>query len=275
MSQKAAFESEYQAIRPRYPEFNGQVAVVTGSSRNIGRGIALRLAREGMRVVITGLDPAEVEETANQLSSVGVETLACPGDLSSSAAIDQLFQTTLTHFGSIDLLVNNAASLGRTRFFYVDEKLLDSQLNSNLRSPYLCSLRAAEIMRDSGKGGNIIQLSSVGGLRAHWGGLPYDVTKGAIDAMTRAMAIELCEYNIRVNAVAPGAIPTRQFLAGANPDLLAERAVRVPMNRFGSAQEVAATVAFLASPEASYITGQVIYVDGGLIAQLSPRGEDI
>jgi 3-oxoacyl-[acyl-carrier protein] reductase len=125
-------------------------------------------------------------------------------------------------------------------------------------------------MRERGAGGSIIQISSVGGLRAHWRALPYDMTKGALDAMTRAMANELAQYGIRVNAIGPGAIDTgwvnRAGKAGA--EALVER---IPLLRVGNPQDIASSVAFLASDDASYITGQVIYVDGGITMQLSPK----
>lgn len=266
---------DVSAIRLRYPEFKGQVAVITGSSRGIGKGIAIRLALEGMRVVITGLDEAEVATTTTELQEMGAEALAVPGDLSQTETVKNLFDKTLETFGAVDLLVNNAANLKRAVFFDVTEKLLDLELNSNIRGPYLCSFRAAEIMRDQKKGGNIVNISSVGGLRAHWWGLPYDVTKGALDAMTRAMALELSDFGIRVNAVAPGAIRTGLKFSSEDNPVIKDRVKRVPLNRFGNSQEIAAAVAFLASDEASYITGHVMYVDGGLVAQLSPRGFDI
>ncbi len=266
---------DVKAIRLRYPEFKGQVAIITGSNRGIGKGIAVRLALEGMRVVITGMDEAAVALTTRELQELGAEALAVPGDLSQAETINHLFDKTLETFGSVDLLVNNAAVLKRKVFFEVDEKLLDLELATNIRSPYLCALRAAEIMRDQKRGGNIIHISSVGGLRAHWWGLPYDVTKGALDAMTRAMALELSDFGIRVNAIAPGAIRTGpKFSPEANP-AIKERVRRVPMNRFGTPLEIGAAVAFLASDEASYITGHVMYVDGGLVAQLYPKGFDI
>lgn len=266
---------DVKAIRLRYPEFKGQVAVITGSNRGIGKGIAVRLALEGMRVVITGLDETEVAVTTRELHELGAEALAVPGDLSQTETVQHLFDKTLETFGSVALLVNNAAILKRAVFFDVDEKLLDLELSSNIRGPYLCAFRAAEIMRDQKKGGNIVNISSVGGLRAHWWGLPYDVTKGALDAMTRAMALELSDFGIRVNAVAPGAIRTGLKFSSEDNPVIKDRVRRVPLNRFGKPQEIAAAVAFLASDEASYITGHVMYVDGGLVAQLSPKGFDI
>jgi NAD(P)-dependent dehydrogenase (short-subunit alcohol dehydrogenase family) len=129
------------------------------------------------------------------------------------------------------------------------------------------------MMRDAGSG-NIIHISSVGGLRAHWLGFPYDVTKGAIDAMTRAMAIDLAGYNIRVNAIGPGATRTRKIPSGDYP-VIKEVSGRIPLGRFGLVSEVSSVVAFLASPDASYITGQILYVDGGITAQLSPPGQNL
>jgi 3-oxoacyl-[acyl-carrier protein] reductase len=262
----------FEALRPRYPEFKGQVALVTGSSRGIGRGIAIRLAREGMRIVVHGLDPDEVARTHRELSDLGVTAIAVTSDLRETDGIDQLFECTLTAFDTVDLLVNNAADLRRKPFFEIEEELLDSQLASNLRGPYLCARRAAAVMCEQ-RGGNIINISSVGGLRAHWRGLPYDLTKGALDAMTRAMALELAEFGIRVNAIAPGATRTERWRP--KHKIKQEIYRRIPLARFGRPEEIGAAVAFLASPEAAYITGQVIYVDGGITAQLSTRDHPI
>jgi 3-oxoacyl-[acyl-carrier protein] reductase len=266
-------KSEYESIRPRYPELAGQVAIVTGSSRGIGKGIAMRLAREGMRVVINARTPETVEATAAEMHGLGVDVLAVPADVGRTQGVDRLFEQTLRAFGTVDLLVNNAADLRRVHFFDVDEALLDGELATNIRGPYMCSYRAAEVMRQAG-GGNIVHISSVGGLRAHWRGLPYDVTKGAIDAMTRAMALELAAHGIRVNAVAPGAIRTERIPAPENPRLQAINR-RIPLGRFGLALEIGAAVAFLASPDAGYITGQVIYVDGGITVQLGTQEQPL
>lgn len=265
--------SLYEAIRPRYPELAGQVAIVTGSSRGIGLGIALRLAREGMRVVVNSRSPEQTEIAAAALRSLGATALAVPADVGRTSDVDRLFDTTLQAFGRVDLLINNAADLRRGRFFEVDEALLDAQLASNIRGPYLCSHRAAEIMRGAG-GGNIIHISSVGGLRAHWQGLPYDMTKGAIDAMTRAMSLELAGFGIRVNGIAPGPIFNRGGDPTQGPWAEAARE-RVPLARLGTPLEIGAVAAFLASPDSSYITGQIIYVDGGLTAQLTPAGQPV
>jgi 3-oxoacyl-[acyl-carrier protein] reductase len=265
--------SQYESIRPRYPELAGQVAVVTGSGRGVGLGIALRLAREGMHLVINSRTAEAVEAATAALRALGASVLGVPADMGLTTDVDRLFELTLQAYGRVDLLVNNAADLRRRRFFETDEVLLDSELASNIRGPYLCSFRAAEFMRRSGAG-SIINISSVGGLRAHWQGLPYDLTKGAVDAMTRAMALDLAPFGIRVNAIAPGPIQNRDGDPSQGPRADAARE-RVPLARVGSPLEIGAVVAFLASPEASYITGQIIYVDGGLTAQLTPAGQPI
>jgi 3-oxoacyl-[acyl-carrier protein] reductase len=268
-----SLEAQYQATAPRYPELRGKVAVVTGGAKGIGLGIATRLAREGMRVVIGDIDAVALSASAGSLQQLGATVLPVEGDLSRDEDIRNLFAQAGAAFGSVDLLVNNAADLHRTRLLDEHTELLERQLATNIRGPYLCSIHAARLMRDHG-GGNIIHISSVGGIRAHWPGFPYDVTKGAIDAMTRAMAIDLAEYNIRVNAIGPGATLTRPVPPEKIADI-GEIARRIPLGRFGQVAEIGAVVAFLASAEASYLTGQVIYVDGGITAQLSPPGQKI
>jgi NAD(P)-dependent dehydrogenase (short-subunit alcohol dehydrogenase family) len=259
----------FNAIRPRYPEFDGQAAIVTGSSRGIGKGIALRLAKEGMRVVINGLDEARVAEAVGEMKAVGIEALGVPSDVGTTGGVEKLVGETMRAFGRVDVVVNNAADLRRVPFLEVDEAMLDNQLAANIRGPFLLSARTAEIMKANG-GGNIIHISSVGGLQAHWPGLPYDMTKGALDSMTQAMALDLAEYGIRVNAIAPGATATERTPDLEDPRIQAV-SKRIPLLRFGLAEEIGAAVAFLVSPDAGYITGQIIYVDGGLTAQLSPR----
>jgi NAD(P)-dependent dehydrogenase (short-subunit alcohol dehydrogenase family) len=263
----------YHSIQPCYPELNGQVAIITGSARGIGKGIALRLAREGMKVVVHGHIQEETEATASQLSSLGAQVLAVTANFRQEAEIYGMFDETTQAFGRLDLLVNNAAELGRGRIFEVGLSLLDGEISVNIKGAYLCSYRAAELMREAG--GNIINISSVGGLRAHWRGLPYDMTKGALDAMTRAMALELSKFGIRVNAIAPGLILKDDAVYNREAGWQETVTKRIPLARTGNPQDIASGIAFLASHQASYITGQVIYIDGGITAQLSPPGQDI
>lgn len=260
-------------IAPRYPELGGRVAVVTGAAKGIGEGIARRLVAEGMRVVAADIDGDGLDRTVAELRSGGGAVLAVRGDLSRTDAIDRLFRATVDAYGGVDLLVNNAADLRRSRVLTEHDDLLDLQLATNVRGPYLCSQRAAVLMRAAG-GGSIVNISSVGALRAHHRGMPYDVTKGAVNAMTLAMAVDLGEHGIRVNAVGPGVTHTHLSERRPDPEADRETAHRIPLRRPGTVDDVAAVVAFLASDEAAYVTGQVLYVDGGITAQLSPTGRD-
>ena len=253
----------------RYPDLGGRVAVVTGAAKGIGQGIAIRLAAEGMRIVAADIDAESLAATADLLRDLGADVVAFPGDLSTTEPIVKMFEETLDAFGTVDLLVNNAADLERRSLLDDHEALLDLQLAANIRGPYVCSQKAAAIMRTA-QSGNIIHISSVGALQAHHRGFPYDVTKGAINMMTRAMAVDLGRYGIRVNAVAPGL--TYTYRAEGKTEQPAYRAAidAIPLQRSGTVVDIGAAVAFLASTEASYITGQVVYVDGGMTAQLGP-----
>lgn len=265
------FTELYTTIRPRYPELAGRVALITGSSLGIGQGIALRLAREGMRVVIHGVEETAIAETVAGLTALGAEAVGIHADFNQPDGVAQLFAALAEHHTGLDVLVNNAADLRRTTFAQATAALLDTQIAVNIRAPYLCALQAAPLMS---AGASIINISSVGGLRAHWVGLPYDVTKGAIDAMTRAMALELAGAGIRVNAIAPGAVRGRKT---PPPDhaSVRDQMARIPLGRMGTALEIGASTAFLASEDAAYITGHVLFVDGGITAQLSPPGQPI
>jgi NAD(P)-dependent dehydrogenase (short-subunit alcohol dehydrogenase family) len=265
--------SIFNAIRPRYSELQGQVAIITGSGRNIGQGIAIRLAREGMKVVITSNVLEEITQTAAELSALGVQAVPIAADLSQDTEVDRLFSEAMNAFGALHLLVNNAADLRRGSFFEIGLEYLENQVNVNIKGAYRCAFRAAQIMTGVQKG-NIVNISSVGGLRGHRRGLPYDLTKGAVDAMTRSMALELAPFGIRVNAVAPGAT-MRETVTPAQKFHKHNIIKRIPLGRLGTPQDYGAAVAFLVSDEASYITGQVVYVDGGITAQLSPAGQDV
>jgi NAD(P)-dependent dehydrogenase (short-subunit alcohol dehydrogenase family) len=274
MNSETSIAALFASIRPRYSELMGKTALVTGSGRGIGQGIAVRLGREGMNVVVTSNVTEEVVATAGALQALGVRALPVTADLGQPAEIDRLFEQVQAVLGGVSLLVNNAADLHRGRLLEFSQDDFDNQIDVNIRGAYRCSLRAAETMRAVG-GGSLIHISSVGGLRAHWRGLPYDMTKGALDAMTRAMALDLAEYGIRVNGVAPGFIPRSKSLSARQEDFRSKAIPRIPLHRAGTPLDIAAAVAFLASDDASYITGQILYVDGGITAQLSPREAEL
>lgn len=253
----------------RHPELAGRVAIITGGAKGIGHGIATRFAAEGCRIVLADIDTDALELAAAALSDRGAEVLAIPTDVARADQIEQMVTRTVAAFGTVDICVNNAADLHRRRLFDDDLELLDRQLAVNVRGPYLCSRAAASVMAAAG-GGSIINISSVGSIRAHVRGLPYDVTKGAVDAMTRAMAIDLGEHGIRVNAIGPGVTHTHRSGSDLDSEWNRAAATRIPIRRVGTVADIGAAAAFLASDDASYITGQVLFVDGGLTAQLDP-----
>lgn len=244
----------------------GKVAIVTGAGRGIGKGIAARLAEEGCRLVLTALEATEVESVASELSGRGAEAVAVSGDIGLSATADRLFQTSLDRFGSPDVLVNNAGwATPISHLLEMDEEHWDTVLRTNLKSVFLTTSRAARLMAKDRRGGSIVNMSSWGAIRSHRQMAAYDASKGGIDAFTRTAAIDLAPYNIRVNAVAPGTVRTENY--AATGDL-------VPLGRPATPADIASVVAFLASDDAGYVTGQVIQVDGGMGAQGRPPGAD-
>jgi len=219
-------------------------------------------------VVINGRREETLSATAAELGEGRDDLLAVVADVSQREDVDRLFRRTLEAFGTVDVLVNNAGWADPiVHFLEMTEEHWDTVIATNLKSMYLCAHRAANIMVDQGKGGSIINISSFAAVRSHRYMVAYDASKGGMEAATRAMALDLAPFGIRVNAVGPGAIHTEAY-DQKPPEALALRAATVPLGRAGTPDDVAGAVAFLASDDASYITGQVVYVDGGMLAQL-------
>jgi 3-oxoacyl-[acyl-carrier protein] reductase len=235
-----------------------QVVIVTGAGHGIGRAVAERFAREGARVVVNDLDTDRAREAAGAIGGVAIAA-----DVASKAAVDDMFDRVLAEFGRVDVLVNNAGNIYAARHFLEgDEAWWDQVLGVNLKGAYLCSLRAAHAMARQGSG-VIINMSSGGATRAHRGNVAYDASKGGIEAMTRAMALDLAPYGVRVNAIVPGLIRTYDV----TDEVAAERGTVVPMGRLGTPEDVAGPTVFLATDDARYITGACLVVDGGVLVQ--------
>lgn len=248
---------------------DGEVVLVTGSSRGLGRATALRLAMEGARVVIHGkTDGEQLRRVADELRRDRRDVLVTSGDVGDEDAVERIFDATLRSFGTLDVLVNNAAwSSAKGHLLEVSPAHWDEVMRSNLRSVYLCTARAAKAMIGQKKAGTIVNVSSFGAVRAHRNMCAYDAAKGGVEAFTRASAVDLAPFGIRVNAVGPGAIET-ETLAAQGPEARARRAASVPLGRSATPDDIARVIAFLASEDAGYMTGQTVYADGGGLAQL-------
>jgi 3-oxoacyl-[acyl-carrier protein] reductase len=251
---------------------DGKVAIVTGASRGIGKGIATRLAQEGARVVMTARGAEALQDAARAIESRGGTVLPIPGDAGVKDDVETMFRQVLEKWGSVHVVLNNAAwASPQAHILEMDLDHWTTVLRSNLTSVYLHCHRAANIMVDQGIRGSIINISSFAAARAHRYMAAYDATKGGMEAMTRTMAIDLAPFGIRVNVVGPGAIHTEEY-EPAGEEAKRRRGQTVPLGRVGYPEDIAGAVAFLASDDASYITGQTLYVDGGMLAQLrSPQ----
>ncbi|MFZ5988142.1 MAG: 3-oxoacyl-ACP reductase family protein [Bacillota bacterium] len=240
-----------------------RVAVVTGASRGIGRACALRLARDGISIVVNyNNSPEKAMEVVEEIKKAGSESIAIKADVSSSKEVQALFRETINHFGQLDILVNNVGIVDDSFIMMLGDSSLDKSLSINLKSYFYCCKQAALKMFKQRRG-KIINISSVSSIKGIPGQSVYSATKGAINSMTGALAAELAQYGIQVNAVAPGFIDT-DMLNSVPEDKKKQYIDLIPLKRFGKADEVAETVSFLCSGNVDYITGQVIIIDGGL-----------
>lgn len=233
-------------------------AVVTGAARGIGRAIVERLIAEGANVLMCDVDAASLERSANELAQPHARV-----DVAQVEEVQRMIETAVARFGALDILVNNAGITHEADLLTLDERDFDRVMAVNLKSMLFATQAAARHMIPR-KRGAIVNVSSVAAVLAHPLQIPYVVSKAAVKQATNVTAIALAPHNIRVNAVGPGTIESemsRNVLAGENVQAMVRS--RTPLGRFGKPEEIAATVAFLASDDASYITGQTVYVEGG------------
>lgn len=233
-------------------------AIVTGAARGIGRAIVERLVSEGARVLMCDIDERMLEHAAHELGQPHE-----PVDVARVEQLERMIQTAITRFGALDILVNNAGITHDADLLTLQEQDFDRVMAVNLKSMLFATQAAARYMIPRQRGA-IVNVSSVAAVLAHPMQIPYVISKAAVKQATNVTAIALAPHNIRINAVGPGTIESemsRNVLAGDAVQAMVRS--RTPLGRFGKPEEIAATVAFLASDDASYITGQTVYVEGG------------
>jgi NAD(P)-dependent dehydrogenase (short-subunit alcohol dehydrogenase family) len=250
-------------------DLKGKVVIITGARRGMGKSHALLFAKAGAKVVVSDISQEDCESVVKEIEQSGGEALAIKCDVSKKEEVNEMFSETLKKWGKIDVLINNAGIVQFKAFADLTEEEWDRTLDINLKGYFLCAQAAVKEMIKQ-KSGVIVNIASVE-MGQMGSGMPYLVhycaSKGGVVAMTEAMAVELAPYNIRVNAVAPGAIDTK-IAEGQPTDPEATKAflAKIPMRRVGKSEEVSSLVLFLASDDASYITGSTMIVDGGWMA---------
>jgi NAD(P)-dependent dehydrogenase (short-subunit alcohol dehydrogenase family) len=245
-----------------------RIALVTGASYGIGAASAVALARDGCDVAVTELDPADLAATARAVTAVGARAVPLALDVRSPAGIERALGLVHAAFGRLDVLVNNAGVNLTRAAVDVTEAEWDEVMSVNLKGTFFLTRAAGRAWIAAGQPGAIVSIASTHGVIGVAGRSTYGISKAGISQMTRMLAIEWAAHGIRVNAVAPGTVETRSRAAvfAAHPERRQSLMSQVPLGRFGTAEEMGAMVAYLAGPQAAFVTGQTILVDGGLTA---------
>lgn len=240
-----------------------KVAIVTGAGRGIGRGIALRFASEGAKVAVVDMDEALADKTALQITQAGAECLSCRADVSSDTDVGQFVTDTLQSFGRLDILVNNAGIGGSKTCLDTTEADWDRMVAVNLKSVFLVCRRVIPEMLERG-GGKIINIASMYGMLASVHTLAYSASKAGVINITRQLAVDYSGKHINVNCISPGLIATEMTRAKIeDPEIMGRFLEDIPLGRNGSPEDLAGAAVFLASPDADFITGHNLVVDGG------------
>jgi 3-oxoacyl-[acyl-carrier protein] reductase len=244
-------------------DLSGRIALVTGSGQGIGRQVALELSKRGAKVVTNDVTGCCADDTLEMIRSAGGDGLAITADVSNAEQVENMVKTATEAFGKIDILVNNAGTTRDNLIVRMPEDEFDLIMRVNLKSAWLCSKAVTRSMMRN-RYGRIINMSSVSGIAGQMGQTNYSASKAGLIGLTKALAREVASRGITVNAVAPGFVQTA--LTEKMPkDILDQLVAQIPMGRWGTIDDVAYAVAFLASEQAGYITGHVLSIDGGLV----------
>lgn len=245
----------------------GRFALVTGASKGVGKGIALELGRQGCQVAVNfHSDQAGAEATVAELGALGAGGFAVRANVGVKADVDAMFATVLARFGRLDVLVNNAGVQTWKPLLELTEAEWDRVIDTNLKGAFLCTQLAGRAMKETG-GGAIINIGSGCNKWAFPNLVDYTASKGGVEQFTKVAAVELGKYHIRVNCVAPGSVEVERTKAESGTDYAATWSKLTPLGRVGVPADIGNMVAFLVSPEADFVTGQTIYVDGGLFSK--------
>lgn len=243
----------------------GKVAVVTGAARGIGLACARRFAQEGAALVVVDLPDSAGHEAAESLKALGTEALFVPCDAADKDETEAALSTIFAAFGDVDILVNNIGANRAVAFLDITEDYFDFIIRTNLKSVLFWSQGVSRRMIESGKGGAIINMASIAAAMSSTTIGAYSAAKGGVVSLTRSMALSLCPFGIRVNAIAPGTVETDMSRGRLLSDDKSRRRIlsRTPMGRLGTPEDISGVAYFLASSDAAYVTGQTLYVDGG------------
>ncbi len=253
-------------------KFKDKVAIITGATKGIGEACAHEFAKEGAKVVVTGRSVDLGEQVVADVKANGGDALFVRCDIGQKAQIDALIQATVDHYGTIDIVVNNAGVNHSADFFDISEDDWDWVMSVDLKGTFFVSQGAAKVMVEQGKGGAIVNVSSVMAQLALADQIPYCAAKGGVNQLTKAMALSLVDKDIQVNCCAPGPVLTELMERVVHNEAKRKQLMdRLPIGRIASCEAIARVIVFLASKDAEYLVGQTIYPDGGRSIQAFPR----
>jgi NAD(P)-dependent dehydrogenase (short-subunit alcohol dehydrogenase family) len=244
-------------------KLKGQVAMITGAGRNIGKAMAKLFASEGAKIVVAEVHEGRGQAVVDEINRSGQEAMLVLGDVSNSADVREMVQKVVAKFGGIDILVNNAALTDHANIFDSSEEEFDKVIAVSLKGPYLVTKFVAEQMRQQGRGGKIVNFGSTSGMVGRFDGIAYAAAKAGVINMTRAMAVQLAEYRIRVNCVVPNRSGSP---VGFDDEVAGSRTFQNLAGRLGTAEDQAKAALFLVSDDSDFVYGHPLVVDGGVMA---------